>query len=296
MGGLGCVSRADFVRGALLRGLEEEEAVGANPFELGIIASTDTHNGIPGAAEEDAYLGHWGNNEDLPERRLGTGALTPGGVLFSAGGLAAVWAESNDRDALFEAMRRREVYGTSGPRITVRFFGGENLPDDLCERADAVEIADERGVPMGGRLDGAEAPKFFLWAAMDPGTEARPGTPLERIQVVKGWVDAEGERHVEVVDVGTDLGDAGVDLGTCGTTGNSGASSLCAVWSDPDFDPTERAWYYARVVENPTCRWSTWACNALAEGDRPESCRDPETPKTVQERAWTSPIWVSPVP
>jgi hypothetical protein len=296
MGGLGCLSRADFLRGALLRGLEEEARIGANPLPLGVIASTDTHNGIPGAVEEDAYLGHWGNNEDLPERRLGTGALTPGGVIFSSGGLAAVWAESNDRDAIFDALRRREVYGTSGPRITVRLFGGAALPEDLCERVDAIEVADDLGVPMGGTLDPTDgAPRFFLWAAMDPGTTARPGTALERIQIVKGWIDAGGERHVEVFDVGGGVGDAGVDTATCAARGTSGASELCAVWTDPSFDPAERAWYYARVVENPTCRWSTWACIGLPEDDRPESCDRPDVPKTIQERAWTSPIWVSPL-
>ncbi len=295
MGGGGCVSRADFVRGALLRGLEEEARIGENPLPLGIIASTDTHNGIPGAVEEDAYLGHWGNNEDLPERRLGTGALTPGGVIFSSGGLAAVWAESNDRDALFDAMRRREVYGTSGPRITVRLFGGDDLPDDLCSRPDAIAVADESGVPMGAELaPGTAAPRFFLWAAMDPGTDARPGTPLERIQIVKGWLDAAGDRHVEVFDAAGEVGDAGVDVTTCAATGTSGATELCTVWTDPDFDPAERAWYYARVVENPSCRWSTHACIALPEGDRPPSCDDPDVPETVQERAWTSPIFHRP--
>lgn len=294
MGGLGCISRADFVRGALLRGLEEEERIGVNPFALGIIASTDTHNGIPGAVVEDAYIGHWGNNEDVPERRLGRGALTPGGVLFSSGGLAAVWAESNDRDAIFDAMRRREVYGTSGPRITVRLFGGADLPENLCSRADAVAVADELGVPMGAMLPSEDPPRFFLWASMDPGTKARPGTPLERIQIVKGWLDATGDQAVDVIDVGGAIGDASVDLQNCAATGTSGDQELCAVWTDPDFDPAERAWYYARVVETPTCRWSTWACNGLSEVDRPESCSDPEVPKTIQERAWTSPIWYTP--
>jgi hypothetical protein len=215
-------------------------------------------------------------------------------VLFSSGGLAAVWAESNDRDAIFDAMRRREVYGTSGPRITVRLFGGADLPEDLCSRADAVAVADELGVPMGGMLPSEEPPRFFLWASMDPGTKARPGTPLERIQIVKGWLDANGDQAVDVIDVGGAVGDASVDLQSCAATGTSGDQELCAVWTDPDFDPGERAWYYARVVENPTCRWSTWACNGLPEVDRPESCSDPEVPKTVQERAWTSPIWYTP--
>jgi hypothetical protein len=117
---------------------------------------------------------------------------------------------------------------------------------------------------------------------------------LERIQIVKGRLDLAGDRHVEVIDVGGGLGDAGVDLQTCAATGGSGAAELCAVWTDPDFDEAEHAWYYARVVENPTCRWSTWACNDLPEGERPPTCDAPEHPKTVRERAWTSPIWYSP--
>jgi hypothetical protein len=194
-------------------------------------------------------------------------------------------------------MKRRETFATSGPRIAPRFFAGFDLPEGLCQASDGLARADAAGVAMGGELraNGASGgPSFFVSALQDPGIPEHPGTPLQRIQIVKGWVDEEGGLHQSVVDVaGGPDPEADVDPLTCEPTG-SGASSLCSVWRDPDFDPTRPAVYYARVLENPSCRWSARLCLTLPEGERPDGCSDPRVPKTIQERAWTSPIWVLP--
>jgi hypothetical protein len=292
----GCYSRRDFLRGILFEGLKEADRLGVNPYELGVIASTDTHNGTPGHVAEDAFVGHRGTDDDTPAKQLGPGELTAGGIAYDPGGLAGVWAEENSRGAIFDALRRRETFGTSGPRIAVRLFGGADLSPDLCSDPDMIAKADSSGVPMGGTLPRADAPPRFLVSALrDPGTDARPGTPLQRVQIVKGWLDrATGEAHQQVYDVAGDGGNgAGVDVATCETFG-SGFDALCGVWTDPDFDPSERAFYYARVLENPTCRWSTWTCNRLAPEERPPSCSDPAIAKTQQERAWSSPIFHDP--
>jgi hypothetical protein len=283
----GCVDRLDTLRGILAAGLEEEARIGVNPYRLGVIASTDTHMGTPGAVAEDAYIGHLGNIEDDVEDRLREHGLVPGGFMDSPGGLVAVWAEQNSRSALFDAMRRRETYGTSGPRIAVRFFGGAGLPEDLCEDAELVARADAAGVPMGGQLSGADGtPRFVISAQADE-------IPLQRLQIVKGWTDASGQSHVEVVDVAGGDNGATVDLDTCEPQ-TAGSDTLCGVWTDPDFDPAAPAFYYARVVEDPTCRWSWRDCLSLPEDERPDLCTDSRMPETVSERAWTSPIWVSP--
>jgi hypothetical protein len=291
-----CASRSDFLRGALLIGLQEDERLGVNPYRLGFIGSTDTHNATPGAVAEDRFLGHRGTDDGTTEGLLGRGRLTPGGVVFSPGGLAAVWAEENSRDAIFNALRRRETFATSGPRIAVRFFGGWDFTPALCQSPDPVARADAAGVPMGATLTGSPpgaSPRFLVSALRDAGTEARPGTPLQRIQIVKGWLE-NGERRYAVHDVAGDPANgATVDLETCTPVG-AGADSLCTVWTDPDFQPHEHAYYYARVVENPSCRWNTYLCNALPPEGRPATCTNPEIPKTVQERAWTSPIWYRP--
>lgn len=289
----GCVSRRDYVRGVLLEGLREEERIGANPFRLGFIGSSDTHDATPGAVAEERFIGHRGNLDDEPSERLVAGGARSG-VLFNPGGLAAVWAEENSREAIFDALRRREVYATSGPRIAVRFFGGFGLGEDLCSDPAMIERADRAGVPMGAVLDRAaradSAPSFLVSALRDPGTAERRGTALQRIQIVKGWVE-DGARHQKVFEVAGDpQNGASVDLETCTPTG-PGFDSLCAVWTDPEFRAEHHAFYYARVVENPSCRWTAFACNALAATDRPESCTDPELEATIQERAWTSPIW-----
>jgi hypothetical protein len=294
----GCYSSRDFVRGALLKGLSEADRIGANPFRLGLISSTDTHNGTPGAVHEHNFVGHRGTDDNTPDLMLGTGALTPGGIQFSPGGLAAVWAEENSRAAIFEALRRREVYGTSGPRITVRFFGGFSLSPSLCSDPELVKKGYATGVPMGGTLNlvpmsEPSAPTFVVSALRDPGTDTLPGRTLQRVQIVKGWV-TNGVAWQKVFDVAGDPNDgAGVDLATC-TPSGKGADSLCATWTDPEFRATDRAFYYARVIEDPTCRWSTIRCNELAPAERPPTCSDPNVPKTIQERAWTSPIWYEP--
>lgn len=290
---LGCFSRRDFVRGALLEGLLEERRLGVNPLRLGFIGSTDTHNGTPGLVDEIAFPGHRGTDDDTPAKRLGRGSLTLGGISFSPGGLAGVWAEENSRSSLFEALRRRETFATSGPRIVVRFFAGWELPDGLCEAPDLVEQGYARGVPMGGELPprpAGAAPRFVVAAMRDAGTRARPGTPLQAVQIVKGWI-ANGERHQQVVTVAGRLRDEeGADPATCALSGH-GPDSLCATWSDPEFDPEAPAFYYARVLEQPTCRWHALACDALASGERPASCADPAWPRRIRERAWTSPVW-----
>ncbi len=301
----GCYSRRDYARGILLEGLKEVERIGANPYQLGFIGSTDTHNGTPGAVMENGFLGHRGLDDDTPARRLGRGTLTLGGISFSPGGLAGVWAEENSRDSIFDSLRRREVFATSGPRIAPRFFGGWGLPAGLCSDPDMIQSAYAAGVPMGAVLPmpppAATAPAFLVSALKDVGTVAMPGTQLQRIQIVKGWRE-NGESHVQVYEAAGDPENgATVDDTTCQTSG-AGFDSLCGLWTDPDFDPTEHAFYYARVVENPTCRWSTWECNALGvdcsnPGSIPPEftqCCNPDFPRVIQERAWTSPIFYTP--
>ena len=284
LAGQGCVSRRDFVRYALVEGLQEEKRLGVNPFKFGFIAATDGHDAVPGPVEE------W--RQDLI-----LGAVSPQSGR-SLGGLAAVWAEENSREALFEAMRRRETYGTSGPRMSVRFFGGFDLEEDLCGDPELVAKGYATGVPMGGELGSAPkkwfsrktgSPRFVVSALADTGTEAHPGGLLQRVQIIKGWADDEGRIHQKVVDVAGGDNDAGVDLASCAPRG-AGARALCGEWTDPDFDPDRAAVYYARVVENPSCRQAGWAC---VEGpDRPAWCDAATTAKVTQERAWTSPIWV----
>ena len=304
----GLPTQVDFVRNALKQGLRYERAIDANPFSFGIIASTDTHLGAPGAVIEEGFPGHGGAGSGARTELPPGLPDTPG---FSPGGLAAVWAEENSRDSIFAAMLRKETFGTSGPRMTVRFFGGWDYPADLCEQGDFVERGYAEGVPMGGSLGRrrTSAPTFAVWALRDPGAigdPGEPGTPLQRVQIVKGWVEpGPGGLDVtrEVVhEVAGDPGNgAGVDLETCEPSG-TGFDDLCAVWTDPNFDPAENAFYYARVLENPVCRWSTRQCIAggvdcsdpstVTEGF--EGCCDPFYERSIQERAWTSPIWYHP--
>jgi len=296
---LGCVSRWEFVRNALLVGLQEEERLGVNPYKLGIMASTDTHNVSPGGVAEDLYIGHLSLDDDTPEKRLG-----PSGINNNPGGLTAVWALENARDALFEAFRRRETYATSGPRISVRFFGGWGYPDSMCGDLRFASVGYERGVPMGGDLPprpaGAQRPTFAIRAEMEPDYVREPahdqieGVPLQRLQLIKGWLDAGGEPQLQVFDIAGDIDNgASADPVTCQTEGKE-FETLCTVFTDTEFDPAQRAFYYVRVLQNPTCRWSTWECNRLPASERPAACSDPAIPKTIQERAWTSPIWYGP--
>ena len=293
----GCVSRKDYIRYALLEGFREQARIGVNPFKLGIVAATDTHNANPGDVEEYSFQG-WGGAPDASrEARLDPGnspVNATNSLASSPGGIAGVWAEENSRDSIFDAMKRRETFGTSGPRITARFFGGWDYDSDLCGQPDLVERGYAQGVPMGGDLpqrpSDASAPRFVLSAMRDIGIPEHPGGLLQRAQIVKGWVDDAGDFHQAIYDVAGGANGSGVDAATCQPRG-AGHNSLCQVWSDPDFDPSRNAVYYARVLENPSCRWSAIQCLEQPEEARSPSCDDPAVPHTIQERLWTSPIW-----
>jgi hypothetical protein len=297
-----------FARNALKEGLVQDEAIGANPFELGFVGASDTHNATAGATHEGDYreTGHIGALDWEPRRLLRF--LFASGIESNGGGLAIVWAEENSRDAIFDALKRREVYATSGTRPTLRFFGGWDIPGEACDSQNAVEIADQSGVPMGGTLRArpggeSKSAQFFISAQQDPGPDGEPGTPLERIQVVKGWVDAEGNAQEKVFNVTGGDRAADVDVNTCETSGE-GYTSLCTVWTDPEFVAEQRAFYYARIFENPICRWSTMLCNELGvdcadidnvPADFIECCSPViEDQKVIKERAWSSPIWYRP--
>jgi hypothetical protein len=297
----------NMVRNVLKDGLRFEETLGVNPFRLGFIGSTDTHNATGGNVEEAGWEGGGGNNDSSPARQIEDGRNNPGG-------LAVVWAEENSRDAVFEALHRRETYATSGTRPLVRFFGGD-LRDVTCA-SDFVRDAYATGAPMGGELGpvrGERSPRFAIWAMKDPGTATRPGTDIERVQVVKGWVDAEGQTQERVFDVvPPTTPSATVDPVTC-TSSAAGRADACTIWEDPTFVRGERAFYYLRVLENPTCRWSTLVCRSVGVDPLAPDCaaqaavadpafadcclgpaNDPFMEPIVQERAWTSPIWYRP--
>ncbi len=287
-------TRTNFVRNGLGDGLLLEGKLGVNPFQFGLIGSTDTHLGIPGAVAEDRHQGHGGAG---PIRGDGRPIGLPDNIEFNPGGLAVVWAEENSRDALFAAMRRRETYATSGPRISVRFFGGWQLADDLCS-GELARAGYAGGVPMGGELPAlpsSAAPRFATLAMRDSA-----GAPLQRIQIVKGWQAGDSIEEA-VYDVAGTPGLGSVDTATCKISGE-GHDTLCVVWTDPDFDPSARAYYYARVLEAPTCRWSTHICNEQGVRcddpstipDNGAGCCDDRYPKVIQERAWTSPVWYKP--
>jgi hypothetical protein len=280
----GCISRRDFTRYALAEGLVEEREIGVNSLRFGVIGSTDNHLGTT------ADLDEWTQDSiQRPTRKVEPGRM-------STGGIAGVWAEENTRESIYAALERREVFATSGPRIQPRFFAGWDLPEDLCERSERVALAYANGVAMGGELSSrdepsSEGPTFLALASQDPGTLAHPGTLLQRIQIVKVWAGRGDRIHQAVYDVAGGPNDASVDSATCEQTGR-GASSLCSVWRDPDYDPDVGAAYYARVVENPSCRHTGYACMRARAGEVPSYCADASMAKEIQERAWTSPIWV----
>ncbi len=289
--GEGCTSRTDYVRYALLEGLREKERIGTNPYPFGFIGSTDTHMSAPGGTSEAQPPNQYASS---PQALLTVGDAPRTTAFSNPGGLAGVFAEENSRDALFDAMKRRETFATSGPRIVPRFFGGWDLDDGLCGQPDFARAGYDAGVPMGGDLpppSHSGPPSFAVSALADPGTEDEPGGLLQRIQIVKGWVGEDGQFHQEVHDVAGGVDPAAtVDPATCAPQG-PGASSLCAVWTDPGFDPERDAIYYARIVENPSCRWSARLCLTLPPAERPDGCTGDRLPKVIQERAWTSPIW-----
>ncbi len=293
MVGAGCVHRSDYLRSGLVQGLEEEIEIGANPVKLGVIASTDTHTATPGAVAENDWQGAV-SVESTPQERLQPGLLTSG-IDGNPGGLAGVWADQNTRNSIWGAMKRREVFGTSGPRIQPRFFAGWGYADDLCEQADMIEQAYAGGVPMGGDLsaptDQTDGPAFVAFATRDPADGAEQ---LQQLQLIKGWVDQGGQGHTKVTTVaGSADNGATVDPVT-GERSGPGHDSLCAVVRDPDFDPAQHAYYYLRVVENPSVRWSVYDCQRIPEGERPPVCTDGSYPSVIHEMAWTSPIWVKP--
>ena len=311
-----------YVRDALLRGLSLEQQGIINPYAFGVIGSSDTHTAASEVNESDfvSKLGLLSATADLRgsvpySPLLGTvlgivasdavaeidGETYMGGSIptFGASGLAAVWAEENTRESIYAALRRKETFATSGPRMQIRFFAGYDFEPAMIDRVDVVAQAYARGISMGGDLpaDEGETPAFLVWALADPGSGA-----LQRVQIIKGWIDGGGETHEFVYDVACSGGGAvdtethrcpdngaRVDISTCAISGN-GAAQLQTVWRDPDFDPSERAFYYARVLENPTCRWSTW--DAIRAGVPPRS----DLATTIQERAWSSPIQYQPMP
>jgi hypothetical protein len=262
--------------------------IGVNPYELGFIGSTDTHLGTPGAVSERAHIGTFGESA---EDALTLGNKTRPSASNSAGGLAGVYAEENTRDAIFAALARREVFATSGTRIQPRFYAGWDLPE-LCASEQLAATGDASGVPMGRTLPPRPSPnatlRFNVSARGDP-----LGAPLQRLQIVKAWLGADGQFNQAVHDIAVAKSDSSVDTSTCELTG-SGPQSMCASWTDPAIDATPAAIYYARIVEDPSCRWTTWKCNSLPPHLRPDACTDPRVPKTIQERAWTSPIWLTP--
>ncbi|GAB5459134.1 MAG: DUF3604 domain-containing protein [Henriciella sp.] len=289
---LGCVSKNDFFRSVLLTGLQDRAVIGVNSYKLGVIASTDAHTSLAGATDELGWHGHLAPEADLEDRLdERTSMASPLGLNANPGGLAGVWAVENSRDAIFEALRRREVFGTTGTRIKPRLFAGWNFSDDACALEDQAAHGYENGVSMGGDLNvgplGA-APKIFATALRD--SEA---APLQQLQVIKGWVDGNGQSQYKVFEVaGHENTHGEIDLET-GKWSGTGSDSFCTVFEDPDFNPREAAYYYVRAVEIPTLRWSWAQCVALPADKRPEACEN-DMSKTVQEMAWTSPIWYLP--
>ena len=292
----------EYAREALKRGLAIESRLGTNPYQFGMIGSTDSHTSLS-TAEENNFFGKHSGAEPNPERMSHPFMENENGKIMGwqqvASGLAAVWAAENTREALFDAMERKEVYATTGSRLLVRFFGGwEFSENDLNSREPAFAGYD-KGVPMGSTLSerpkSAKATTFMVFALRDP-----IGANLDRIQIIKGWQGDGGETREKVYDVawsgGRKIGRDGklpavgntVDVKNANWTNTIGASELGTVWTDPEFDPKEKAFYYARVIEIPTPRWSTYDAFRLG-ADLPE-----DAPTSTQERAYTSPIWYAP--
>jgi hypothetical protein len=319
-----------YVREALLNGIKMEQEGMTNPYQFGFIGSSDTHTGASEVEEADfnSKLGLMSSTAEqrgsVPRTGLaaefgyqamkvmgrGSSQVRIDGEIygndanptFGASGLAAAWAEENTRESLYSAFRRKEVFATSGPRLQIRLFGGYGFDESMLTGADGIERAYAQGVTMGATLlpdnstddeqgSTPSVPGFIVMASSDP-----EGAPLQRLQIVKGWVDADGT-HEEVIDVACAGGakmnagtnrcpdnGAKVDISDCSINAGTGSAQLSALWHDPEFRPEQRAFYYARVIENPTCRWSTWDANRAGVAPRPD------LPTTIQERAWSSPI------
>lgn len=304
-----------YVRQALLNGMLLEQETGINPYKFGFIGASDTHNAAS-SVEEDNYVskvalmdGRGAYRGSVPLTGEQQAIVTQAGRLnvletaqgnyvtgafetWGAAGLTGVWAESNTRGSIYDAFRRKETFATSGPRIRLRFFGGFDL------NAESVASAYATGVSMGSELIGDDqrgSPSFFGWATQDA-----QSAPLQRLQVIKGWIE-DGEIREQVFDMacanGTEVdpvshrcpdNGAGVNMADCSFSSDVGSAEIKAVWRDPNYDPGQQAFYYARAIENPTCRWSTW--DALRAGVAPRS----DLQATIQERAWSSPIWINP--
>jgi hypothetical protein len=294
----------EYAREALKNGLAMQQRLGVNPFKFGMIGSTDSHTSMSGAEEENFFGKHSGV-EPGPHRweHVVIQAPNPEFTIYgwqqAAGGWAGVWATENTREALFDAMKRKEVYATTGTRMTVRFFGGWNFDESDTQTRLPARNGYAKGVPMGGDLSkppaGASSPSFLVAALKD----SYSGN-LDRIQIVKGWLDADGDTHEKVYEVvwsgdrtpGADgklppIGNT-VDVENATWTNTIGDPELIAVWKDPDFDSALHAFYYARVIEIPTPRWTAYEAMRF-DLDLPDN-----VPMTTQERAYTSPIWYTP--
>jgi hypothetical protein len=287
----------DYARTALMRGLVLEDRIGSNPYKFGMIGSTDSHSGMA-SAEEDNFHGKMAI-DSTPETKQED--VIPGTPAWDMGaaGLVAVWAKENTRESLFDAMHRKEVYATTGPRIQLRFFGGWEYSQRDIKAKNMVAVGYQKGVPMGGELSDpakGKEPSFLVSAMKDP-----VGAKLDRIQIVKGWLDIKGAPHEKIFNVALSDGrkveaDGSikpvgntVDLKTGTYTNSIGDAQLAAVWTDPEFDPGTRAFYYVRVLQIPTPRHTLY--DAIALGIDP---KETGNPATIQERAYSSPIWYTP--
>ena len=313
-----------YVRQAYLDGLGMEEEGRGNPYKFGMVGASDTHTGAISDDESDFHSkigifdGTAVGRGSVPISDADVELLTGGqdirqlsfkkigdrnfnNTIFNtwgASGLAAVWAEENTRDSIFDAFRRKETYATSGSRIKLRFFGGYDIDESILSKDNLIKEAYKRGVPMGQDLAASDgkAPSFLIWAMRD-----KNAAPLQRVQIIKGWVEkTTGRPFEEVVDVACSDGllpdpvtkrcpdnDALVDISDCSISSDRGANEIKTVWTDDSFDSTVKSFYYVRVLENPSCRWSTW--DAVKNGTKPREDLQP----TIQERAWSSPIWYS---
>ena len=313
-----------YVRQAYLDGLGMEEEGRGNPYKFGMVGASDTHTGAISDDESDFHSkvgildGTAVARGSVPISDQQVQDLTGGNAIrqlsfkkigdrnfnntvfntWGASGLAAVWAEENTRDSIFDAFRRKETYATSGSRIKLRFFGGYDLDKTDLTQDDLVKEAYKKGVPMGQDLAPSEgkAPSFLIWAMRD-----KNAAPLQRVQIIKGWVEkTTGRPYEEVIDVACSDGltpdpitnrcpdnEALVDVSDCSISSDRGANEIKTIWTDDSFDSSVKSFYYVRVLENPSCRWSTW--DAVKNGTKPREDLQP----TIQERAWSSPIWYS---
>jgi hypothetical protein len=293
----------EYARAALKIGLKLEADHGTNPYKFGMVGSTDTHTALS-AAGEDNYIGKHTGSEPASDRWnhpiIKFSGRQIDGYAATASGYAGVWATDNTRKALFDAMKRKEVYATTGPRMLVRFWGGWDFVEADAKGRLPAKVGYSKGVPMGGDLSAApdkKTPTFLVAALKDP-----YGANLDRIQIVKGWLDKAGQTQEKVYDVvwsdadsrkpGADgklpaVGNT-VDVANCTWTNTIGDPELIAVWKDPDFDPSLKALYYTRVIEIPTPRWTAYDAKRFSEK------MSDKVPMTTQERAYTSPIWYTP--